>query len=68
MKSLSDLDRAYRKFVSVASSTQRLDYCNGLIRRTEKFVTNEGPHLSKYKKQRSFALIIAAEEEMKKLS
>ncbi|MBL7932377.1 MAG: hypothetical protein JNL60_10765 [Bacteroidia bacterium] len=68
MKSLSDLDKAYGKLNKLATIAEKLNYCTSVIRKAENLVTNEGPKLSYYAKKKSFALIIAAEEEIKKLS
>lgn len=68
MKSLSDLDKSYGKLNKLASLDEKLNYCTGLIRKAENLVTNEGSRLSAYAKKKSFALIIAAEEEIRKLS
>lgn len=68
MKSLSELDQDYRKLVKVATADQKRNYCTGLIRKIENYVTNQGHSLSASTKRKSFALIIAAEEEIKRLS
>lgn len=67
-KRLSEIDRVYDRLYKQGTLSQKLNYCTSLIYKTENYVVNNRSSLSEYLKKKSFALIIAAEEEIKKLS